>query len=61
MKWKSKATGTVFNAFDAFVVYSSSTEHVITLFSENQDPEKDRPAVRMKYKDLIESFEKVEQ
>ena len=59
-KWKSKATGSVFDAYDCFDNNSKSSEHLIALFFPGDDWDKDRPRARLKYEDLIEAFEKVE-
>jgi hypothetical protein len=60
-KWKSKATGTVFDSYDSFNIRSSESEYRVALFLEGESWEKERPRARMKYTELIESFEKVEQ
>jgi hypothetical protein len=60
-KWRSKATGTTFDAYDTFNIHSSESEYRVALFLEGESWEKERPRARMKYAELIESFEKVEQ
>jgi hypothetical protein len=59
-KWKSKATGSTFDAYDSFNNHTSSSEHLIAIFFEGEDWKMDRPRARLKYSDLIESFEKVD-
>lgn len=57
MKWRSKATGAIFDTYD----YLSVNEHYIALFLEGEswDTGK-RPLTRLKYSELIEAFEKVQ-
>jgi hypothetical protein len=59
-KWKSKATGSVYDAYDTFNTHSSDSEYLIAIFFEGEDWKMDRPRARLKYSDLIESFEKVD-
>ena len=59
-KWKSKATGSVYDAYDTFNTHSSDSEYLIAIFAEGEDWETKRPRARLKYLDLIESCEKVD-
>lgn len=61
MKWRSKATGSVFNVFDTFSQSSFSNEHSLALFLENDDFDNARPRAVIGYSELIEAFEKVEE
>jgi hypothetical protein len=59
-KWKSKATGSVYDAYDTFNTHTSNSEYLIAIFFEGEDWKTERPRARLKYLDLIESFEKVD-
>ena len=61
MKWKSKATGAEFDAYDCFGSHSTHSEYLVAIFSPNQNFETDRPRARLKYSDFLEAFEKIEQ
>ena len=61
MKWRSKATGTIFNVYDSFNNNTFSHEHSLALFLEKDDLEKTRPRAVLGYSELIEAFEKVEE
>ena len=57
MQWKSKATGTKYDAYDSF----SGMQYEVSLFLNGDDILKFAPRARLTYPQLIEAFEKVEE
>ena len=57
MKWRSKATGTEFKAYDSF----SGMRHEVSLFLDGENIRDFAPRVRLTYAELTEAFEKVEE
>ena len=56
MKWKSKATGYTYKAFDSF----SNMRYEISLFLDGDDFQRSAPRARLTYTELVEAFERVE-
>ena len=57
MKWRSKATGTEFNAFDSWTTYTQDPQYRVTLRPVGSDKSS---GPYLTYQELIEAFEKVE-
>ena len=55
-KWKSKASGVEYDAYDSF----SGMRHEVALFINGDDVLKFAPRARLTYSELVESFERVE-
>lgn len=56
MKWRSKATGIKYDAYDSF----SGMRHEVSLFLDGDDIVKFAPRARLTYSELAEAFERVE-
>ena len=56
-KWRSKATGTEYDAYDSF----SGMRYEVSLFLGGDDINNFAPRARLTYSELNEAFERVEE
>lgn len=56
MKWRSKATGIVYEVYDSF----GNMRHEVSLFLDGENIRNFAPRARLTYAELTEAFEKVE-
>ena len=56
-KWRSKASGVEYDAYDSF----SGMRHEVSLFLTGDDMLKFAPRARLTYSELVEAFERVEE
>ena len=57
MKWRSKATGAEFHAFDSWTNYTADPKYLVTLRPVNSESGN---GPSLTYQELIEAFERVE-
>ena len=57
MKWRSKATGAEFHAFDSWSNYTQDPKYLVTLRPVNSEK---ASGPFLTYEELIQAFEKVE-
>ena len=59
-KWKSKITGSIYNAVDSFSTNGRDYEYSVAIFLNDDNFDTDRPRARLTIDKFLEAFERVE-